>query len=272
MDKIYIYRYRNIITGNSYIGKTNNVERRKREHKSAANNPSNPYYNKLWAKKIRQYGLENFEFSILEETDSAHFAERERYWIEYYNTFNGAGYNLTSGGENCKNTQNILTDEEAKQIIQLLQDSDESQYVIAAEWNISQTLLSNINLGLRYRQQNVNYPIRKNYKTWEDYESLINDIVNTTIPFTKLQEKYGYSYSAIKRINEGIMHRQQDLEYPLRKVDQNKEKALMIIDLLKNSSLTTKQIAEQMNCSPNTVRRINNGISHHDNSITYPIR
>ena len=68
------------------------------------------------------------------------------------------------------------------------------------------------------------------------------------------------------------MHRQQDLEYPLRKVDQNKEKALMIIDLLKNSSLTTKQIAEQMNCSPNTVRRINNGISHHDNSITYPIR
>lgn len=272
MDKIYIYRYRNIITNHSYIGKTNNIERRKREHISSAYNPNNPCYNRLWPSKIRQYGIENFEFSILEITDEGHFEKREAYWIKYYNSFEGAGYNLTSGGETCRNTQNILTDKEAKQIICELRDSDESQYVIASNWNISQTLLSNINQGLRYRQNNVIYPIRKTYKTFEEYSDLINDIINTTIPFTKLQEKYGYSYSTIKKINEGKMWRQNNLSYPLRKIDKNKEKALIIIDLLKNTNLTQTEIANQVDCNITTVNRINKGISHYDPNITYPIR
>ena len=272
MEKIYIYRYRNIITNNSYIGKTNNIERRKREHKSAANNPNNPYYNTIWAKKIRQYGLENFEFTILEETDVEHFAEREQYWIAYYNTFLGSGYNSTSGGEDCQNTQNILTNEQARAIITILQDSDESQIVIASEWNISQTLLSNINQGLKYRQENVNYPIRKNYKTFDDYSDLINDIVNTTIPLTELQLKYGYSYSTIKKINEGKMHHQEKLTYPLRKISAHKAKALEIISLLQTTTLTTTEIAKQMSCDKRTVERINQGISHYDPNLKYPIR
>lgn len=36
--KIYIYSFINKINGHRYIGKTNNVERRKREHKSLAYN------------------------------------------------------------------------------------------------------------------------------------------------------------------------------------------------------------------------------------------
>ena len=47
MDIIYIYKYTNKINGHAYIGKTNNVERRKREHKSNAYNPSNSFYYSL---------------------------------------------------------------------------------------------------------------------------------------------------------------------------------------------------------------------------------
>lgn len=65
---IYIYRYKNKITGNSYIGKTNNLERRKREHISNSQNPNSVFYNSLWCKKIRQYGIESFEFEVLEIT------------------------------------------------------------------------------------------------------------------------------------------------------------------------------------------------------------
>lgn len=272
MEKVYIYRYRNKITNNSYIGKTNNIERRKREHLSAAFNPNNPYYHSLWPSKLRQYGVDNFEFSILEETDSEHFEEREKYWIAYFNSYNGAGYNLTCGWEGNENTQNILTQEEAKEIIKMLKNTDESQIIIASNYNISQTLLSNINQGLRYKQENVSYPIRKNYKTFNDYNDLINDIINTTIPFTDLQEKYGYSYSTIKKINEGKMHKQEDLKYPLRKLNVHQEKALLIIDLLKNTKLTKKEIMEQVGCSSRTIDRVNSGESHYNPNLTYPIR
>lgn len=34
----YIYCYTNKINGHQYVGQTNNVERRKREHRSCANN------------------------------------------------------------------------------------------------------------------------------------------------------------------------------------------------------------------------------------------
>lgn len=272
MGKIYIYRYRNIITNNSYIGKTNNIERRKREHKSAAFNPNNGYYNTLWAKKIRQYGLDNFEFTILEETDEEHWKEREIYWIRYFNSYLGAGYNTTAGGDSNENTQNKLTNTQAIQIIEQLRDSDESQSIIANEWNISETLLSNINQGLRYRQENINYPIRKNYKQFEDYTQLINDIMYTTISFTKLQEKYGYGYSTIKKINEGRLWKQNNFSYPLRKIDKHLEKGLQIIDLLKNSALSMSEIAQILKCNRTTVSRVNQGISHHQDDITYPIR
>lgn len=36
--KIYIYSYINKLNGHRYIGKTNNIERRRREHKSIAFN------------------------------------------------------------------------------------------------------------------------------------------------------------------------------------------------------------------------------------------
>ena len=64
--KIYIYSYINKINGHRYIGKTNNIERRQREHKSQAYNPNSQYYTALWPSKIRQYGYENFDFEILD--------------------------------------------------------------------------------------------------------------------------------------------------------------------------------------------------------------
>lgn len=76
---IYIYSYINKINGHRYIGKTNNIERRKREHKSQAYNPGSKYYNALWPSKIRQYGYDNFDFEILEITDDQHWIEREQY-------------------------------------------------------------------------------------------------------------------------------------------------------------------------------------------------
>ena len=49
----YIYCYTNKINGHKYVGKTNNLERRKREHRSNANNPLSKEYNYLFHRKLR---------------------------------------------------------------------------------------------------------------------------------------------------------------------------------------------------------------------------
>ena len=272
MDIIYIYKYTNQINGHAYIGKTNNVERRRREHKSNAYNANNSFYHSLWCQKIREYGYENFDFEILEEANINNWAEREKYWINYYNTFNGAGYNSTEGGDKDYEREKKLNDIQVSEIIELLQNSDEAQCVIASEYNISSSLLSNINTGLQYKQENIEYPIRKNYKSFEDYESLINDIVNTTIPFTELCVVYNCGYSTVKKINEGKMHHQNYLSYPLRKQDKHQEKAEIIKFLLKNTELKICEIAAEVNCSRTTVGRINSGATHYDSNEQYPLR
>lgn len=45
---------------------------------------------------IRKYGKENFNFEVLEETDFPN--EREKYYIQLYNTYHN-GYNETLGGD-----------------------------------------------------------------------------------------------------------------------------------------------------------------------------
>ena len=45
---------------------------------------------------MNKYGVENFEFSILEQTDTPN--EREQFYIQHFNTYHN-GYNETLGGD-----------------------------------------------------------------------------------------------------------------------------------------------------------------------------
>lgn len=88
-NKGYIYKVTNQINGKSYIGKKHgNITETKK------------YFGSGIAIKeaIEKYGQENFIKEILEIVDGYDLNERERYWIEYYNTY-GNGYNMTVGGD-----------------------------------------------------------------------------------------------------------------------------------------------------------------------------
>lgn len=100
-----IYKIENNITHNIYIGKAKDFDARWRQHKYEAthNRSNNHLYNAM-----KKYGIDNFTFSIVEEmslTDYINFgAEKEKYWIEYYNAYqNHDNYNETSGGEGVNN-------------------------------------------------------------------------------------------------------------------------------------------------------------------------
>lgn len=92
-----IYKITNLINNKVYIGKTNNSERRWKDHQRLAFLVDNKEYNKILYQAIRKYGLNNFKFEIIEEIlDYNISSEREQYWINYYDSYN-KGYNETLG-------------------------------------------------------------------------------------------------------------------------------------------------------------------------------
>ena len=97
---IGIYKIINKINGHSYIGQSVDIERRIKHHFNNAfnNSSSNTEYDKTLYRAIRKYGKENFDVIILEECSQSSLNEREKYWIEYFDTFKN-GYNETVGGD-----------------------------------------------------------------------------------------------------------------------------------------------------------------------------
>jgi len=93
----YIYKITNNINNKCYIGKTSNINRRFSDHKRLAFsiNKDHKEYEKTLYRAFRKYGLENFSFEILEETDSPN--DRESYWINFYDSIIN-GYNEGLGG------------------------------------------------------------------------------------------------------------------------------------------------------------------------------
>ena len=97
--KAVIYRYINSCspTLKSYIGYTNDFERRNKEHKNAAlRGDSGYFYN-----SVRKDGWKNFIPEILDQTDDIEYARDilESRYIKLYESFHTEnGYNLTLGG------------------------------------------------------------------------------------------------------------------------------------------------------------------------------
>lgn len=107
-----IYKITNLINDKCYIGKTNNSYRRWKDHQRLAVTPNHKEYDKALYQAMRKYGIENFEFEIIEELkDYSISREREKYWIQYFNSYNN-GYNENLGGDggsvkgHCSGSQN----------------------------------------------------------------------------------------------------------------------------------------------------------------------
>lgn len=93
-----IYKITNLLNKKIYIGCSKNIEHRWIAHKSESIIETNPAYNYTIHKAFRKYGLDNFKFEIIEITEEKDLFEREKYWINKYNSYEN-GYNETLGGD-----------------------------------------------------------------------------------------------------------------------------------------------------------------------------
>ena len=92
----YIYKITNTLNSKIYIGQTvKSVQKRFTQHK---NNSNKEYFSQIVLyKAFNKYGIENFICEEIEEVSNEKLDEREKYWIEYYDSYFD-GYNSTLGG------------------------------------------------------------------------------------------------------------------------------------------------------------------------------
>lgn len=93
-----IYRITNTVNNKCYIGKAKNIYRRFSVHKTNSRLPNpDKRSSPLLYYALNKYGIDNFTFEIVEslEVNENILKERELYWMDYYNSYEGCcGYNL----------------------------------------------------------------------------------------------------------------------------------------------------------------------------------
>lgn len=99
-----IYSITNLENGKRYIGRTVNPKKRKKYHMDSLKEGC--HHNNHLQNAFDKYGEKNFTHEIIEEQiPETMLDDRERHWINYYDSFEGEGYNQTSGGYSFKHSE-----------------------------------------------------------------------------------------------------------------------------------------------------------------------
>lgn len=150
---IGIYKITNKLNGKVYIGQSQNIKERWAEHKRPSNfiNPT-----KILYQAMKQFGIDNFIFEVLEECDKTELFEKEQYYISLYNSLEPNGYNMQMG----QNYRKEVSEEAVQGIQQDLIENILSRKEISEKWNVSPCYVSNINSGLLRNDSKLSYPLR----------------------------------------------------------------------------------------------------------------
>lgn len=173
--------------------------------------------------------------------------------------------------------QCILSKQQLDRLTYDLKYSNYSYSQLATNYNISINQVKAINSGLSWNRSYLTYPLRTMVFHGKDgvIESIQKELISSSVSFEKLAKAYNCSIITIKRINQGITHKNNKLEYPLRKVGKISSKDLFDIHKkLSENKISIQELAKQYGVSDSTIKRINSGKTKKYllNNFTYPLR
>lgn len=224
-----IYKITNKINGKVYIGQSMHPEERWRAHCWKLTN-----YKSMISEAIQKYGQENFSFEILGWYED--YNQKEKDFIQEYNSLAPNGYNIALGGEQPpvmrgeSNPASKITQEKADLIINDLLDFSLTKGEIAKKYEVSVDIVRHINEGASWKKENIQYPLRDKDREIkrEKINSIIDDLLNSKKTQKEIAEEYGMARTAITAINNGKNWYNPELDYPLRKTNRQKKPILQI--------------------------------------------
>ena len=156
MNKISaVYKITNTITGDCYIGSSKDVKRRWKEHKCPSawkKCPNNQMYIDM-----QRYGIDKFEFQILEEVEAGSLKVTEQKFIELlkptYNNINAKGWDIERYKESQRKAQNKYKKSDKGKNYQKEYHNQLCSYN-------GETLTLNA-LRIRFRSQGISHPTQE---------------------------------------------------------------------------------------------------------------
>lgn len=286
----------NKINHKKYVGQTNNFKKRMNGHKSDSNNPNSRSYNYPLSNAIRKYGWKNFDNYIVEEfydeEEQKYIDERERFFIEYHQSLSGKkGYNICLGGsgnpkqpktyEEKLRCSKIFSPEEIKDIQTRLKNND-TYHSILKDYSprLTDTFLSNINLGLNFKNDDWVYPLKQEKDISVKFETKeiqqIKAEIKSGKQYKDIAKDWKISTGLISLINNGTCWYDPKEEYPLcikshSKIQNLKAWVKPVQEELMYGTNTIVDIAKKYNKAYSTIKKINSGSSHRNANYKYPL-
>ena len=200
---IGIYKITNKINGKCYVGQSCQIHKRWQSHIIASNNKNDKAYNYPLYKDFREYGVNNFEFEIIEEIypyDLEKMLKRESYWINKLN----AEYNQTIG-ENNNIAYSKLTEDQSNKIKEiLLNDSNRevSHKDLAIRFGVHTDTIRDINVGRTWYNENLSYPLH--YSKYDGRQKYISNrkVNHCIICGCEISKKAKYCLECYNKIRE----------------------------------------------------------------------
>ena len=260
-----IYKITNKLNGKIYIGQSVNPSARWDYHKNRSQ--------EAIGYAIRKYGVENFDFEIIEETED--YNTREMYWIAYYESFGCKGYNMNIGGMG----QFKISPKELKEIKHLLQNTKLTVREISEKYNVFAGTISAINNGKSHYSYDNIYPLRKTKEknlTLEDVKEIENLLLNSGYKnVAQAIQDIDCSRTLIYMINQGKhIYSSNDCKYPIIKGNSlSKEEVGFIEEEIEQTKTSFKKIGKLFSRDEGTISRINKGKHKYSNcNLKFPIR
>lgn len=201
-----IYKISFLSTLKVYIGQSTDIYRRLSEHWASANASEDNLNERTKRdyllpihRAMRKYGYGNTCLEILERCSKDLLDEREKYWIDFYQSANRKyGYNLSYGGQDSfglkgeRHSRAILTQKQVDEIKDLLRYKKITMKEIAIQYDVSTVAITNINRGKTWYVEKEQYPIRSDT---DNFSIAIEAIRKKTIKATKeeviaIRQKY----------------------------------------------------------------------------------